>query len=159
MQSGADTRHDLVLRPATAADADQIAALFSASRRLLTFLPELHSVEEDRGYIIGHVIPECGVTVADRAGRILGFLAERPQWIEHLYVLPGQLRGGVGTALLDDVKERHVALELWCFFDNFAGRRFYEKHGFRIVEETDGSGNEARARDLRYRWERVAQLA
>ena len=36
------------LRPATEADAAEIAALFAVSRRLLTFLPDLHTVEEDR---------------------------------------------------------------------------------------------------------------
>ena len=36
------------LRGATAFDAEPIANVFSASFRLLTFLPMLHTVEEDR---------------------------------------------------------------------------------------------------------------
>ena len=39
----------VIIRRAIADDLPQIAALFSRSRRLLTFLPELHSVEEDHG--------------------------------------------------------------------------------------------------------------
>ena len=39
------------LRGATAFDAEPIANVFSASFRLLTFLPMLHTVEEDRRYI------------------------------------------------------------------------------------------------------------
>ena len=33
-----------------------------------------------------------------------------------------------------------------------AARAFYEKQGFVAVEFTDGTGNEARRPDVRYRW-------
>ena len=38
---------DLTNRVAIANDADAIARVFSPSLRLLTFLPELHTVEEE----------------------------------------------------------------------------------------------------------------
>ena len=74
------------LRLASAADADDIAALFAVSRRLLTFLPDLHTVEEDRAHIRDSVLPTYRVTVAERDGRIVGFMAELEGWIEHLYI-------------------------------------------------------------------------
>ena len=39
------------LRRATVADVDEVAAVFSASFRVLTFLPMLHTVAEDRSFI------------------------------------------------------------------------------------------------------------
>lgn len=140
------------LRLATPADADDIAALFSASRELLEFLPQLHTPAEDRGFIEGHVLPNYRVTVAEQDGTIVGFMADEPGWINHLYVAPEVLRLGIGSALLADVKARNAALDLWCFAQNLRARAFYEKHGFVAVESTDGSGNEERCPDVRYHW-------
>ena len=59
------------LRTAHPADADAVAAVFSPSLRLLRFLPDLHTVAEDR-WFIGHVIlAECSVTVAEEDGRVI----------------------------------------------------------------------------------------
>jgi putative acetyltransferase len=142
------------LRPAHPEDATVIAALFSASRRLLTFLPELHSPEEDQVFIRNHILSAYVVTVAVHDGQIAGYMAEGPGWIEQLYMHPREVRTGIGSALIEVAKMRHERLELWCFRDNIAGRSFYEKHGFVAVAETDGSENEAKAPDIRYRWVR-----
>lgn len=142
------------IRPAHPEDAEAIGRLFAASRRVLTFLPELHTVDEDLAYIRDVVMVEQLVTVALRDGVIVGFVAETPGWIEHFYMDPGQMRSGIGSVLMGIPKGRNPSLELWCFRDNDAGRAFYEKHGFVAVESTDGSRNEAKAPDIRYRWER-----
>ena len=144
----------VTLRPATQADANDVAALFATSRRLLTFLPDLHSVEEDQAYIRDKVLVDYRVTVAERGGRIVGFMAELEGWIEHLYMDVMQLRTGIGSVLLEDAKSRNRSLQLWCFANNLRGRAFYEKHGFVAVKFTDGDSNEARAPDILYRWER-----
>lgn len=144
----------ITLRPATQHDADDIAALFAVSRRLLTFLPDLHSVEEDRAHIRDKVLVDYRVTVAERDGRIVGFMAELEGWIEHFYMDAAQLRTGIGSALIADAKARNQSLGLWCFADNLRGRAFYEKQGFVAVKFTDGASNEAKAPDILYRWER-----
>ena len=146
----------VTLRRATEADANDIAALFAVSRRLLTFLPDLHTVEEDRAHIRDNVLRHYRVTVAERDGRIVGFMAELDGWIEHFYIDAAQLRSGIGSALIADAKARNESLELWCFADNMRGRAFYEKHGFVAVKFTDGTSNEARAPDILYRWVRPA---
>ena len=142
----------ITLRLATDADAARIAALFSDSQRLLTFLPDLHTDEEDRGFIGNVVMRECRVTVAESDGAIIGFMAEQPGWIDHLYIDPKVLRSGAGTLLLRDTLSRQDQLDLWCFADNARARAVYEKHGFVAAEFADGSGNEAKCRDIRYRW-------
>lgn len=142
------------IRPAHPDDADDIGRLFATSRRVLTFLPELHSVEADMAYIRATVMRDYLVTVALRDGVIVGFMAEKPGWIEHFYMDASQLRTGIGSVLIGVTKGRNSSIELWCFRDNLGGRAFYEKHGFVAVEQTDGSGNEAKAPDVRYRWQR-----
>ena len=139
---------------AVEADAAEIAALFATSRRLLTFLPDLHTVEEDRVFVRDHVLKDYRVTVAERDDTIVGFMAELEGWIEHLYIDATQLRSGVGSVLIADAQSRNEDLQLWCFADNLRGRAFYERMGFEAVKFTDGARNEAKAPDILYRWER-----
>lgn len=49
-------------------------------------------------------------------------------------------------------QRRPDGLQLWTFQVNGPARRFYERHGFAAVEETDGAGNEEREPDVRYVW-------
>ena len=143
----------LTLRTATAGDADAIAAVFSPSLRLLIFLPELHTIEEDRAFIAGVIMRECKVTVAEAGGAIVAFLARDGEEIRLLHTHPDFVGCGTGTMLLNAAKESGVAaLELWCFQANARARRFYERNGFRPIRFTDGEVNEERMPDVRYRW-------
>ena len=73
--------------------------------------------------------------------------------LNHLYVDPDAMGGGIGTALLARAQERcPQGFRLWTFQQNKGARRFYERSGFRVVELTDGSGNEEREPDVLYEW-------
>jgi putative acetyltransferase len=142
-------------RRATLDDAGGIAAVFSSSLRLLTFLPVLHTVEEDRRFI-ENIILECEVIVAEGDPGIVSFLALNGEEIRLLYSHPDFIGSGAGSLLLDAVKKSSVAaLELWCFQANERARRFYEERGFRAVRFTDGQDNEEKVPDVRYRWVRA----
>jgi hypothetical protein len=45
-------------------------------------------------------------------------------------------------------------LRLWVFQKNTPAIRFYTCRGFRLVELSDGSGNEEREPDALYQWRR-----
>ncbi len=142
-------------RQATHDDAEAIARVFSPSLRLLSFLPILHTVEEDRWFIEHVILKECDVTVAESDDRIVSFLARQDQEIRLLYTRSDRLGQGAGTQLIENAKTCGVtALELWCFQANVRARRFYEARGFRAIKFTDGANNEEKTPDLRYRWER-----
>lgn len=137
-------------------DAGGIAAVFSSSLRLLTFLPVLHTVEEDRRFIENIILTECEVIVAEGDPGIVSFLALNGEEIRLLYSHPDFIGSGAGSLLLDAVKKSSVAaLELWCFQANERARRFYEERGFRAVRFTDGQDNEEKVPDVRYRWVRA----
>lgn len=147
-------------RLATASDADGIASVFSPSFRLLTFLPMLHTVEQDRWFIENVILKECEVVVAERDGRIVSFLARDGEEIRMLYTHPDFVGSGAGSLLLEAVKASGVAaLELWCFQANIRGRKFYDERGFRAVHFTDGADNEEKMPDVRYRWERMPAVS
>ena len=144
----------LAYRSATASDADAIAQVFSQSYRLLSFLPELHTVEEDRWFIVNVILNECEVTVAEYQGAIVAFLARQNEEIRLLHTHPDFIGRGAGSLLLNAAKSRDAAaLELWCFQANLPARRFYEARGFRPIKFTNGEHNEENTPDLRYRWE------
>jgi GNAT superfamily N-acetyltransferase len=83
--------------------------------------------------------------------QVIAMLALHDDWVEQLYVSPVRQGQGVGRALIELAKRRRPAgLQLWTFAANEPARRFYERSGFVAVEETDGSGNEERAPDIRY---------
>ncbi len=142
-------------RLATIDDAQAIARVFSPSFRLLTFLPLLHTVEEDRGFIEDIILKECVVTVAEGDAGIVSFLARQEEEIRLLYSHPDFVGSGAGSLLLETAKKSGVAaLELWCFQANTGARRFYERHGFQAVRFTDGQDNDEKMPDALYRWER-----
>src|SRR5258708_22328237 len=139
-------------RRATLDDAGGIAAVFSSSLRLLTFLPVLHTVEEDRRFIENIILKECEVIVAEGDPGIVSFLALNGEEIRLLYSHPDFIGSGAGSLLLDAAKKSSiVALELWCFQANERARRFYEERGFRAVRLTDGRDTEEKEPDTRYR--------
>ena len=54
--------------------------------------------------------------------------------------------------------EQISCLSLWTFQRNAAARRFYERRGFTLVEETDGSRNMEKEPDALYAGRRVPEL-
>jgi GNAT superfamily N-acetyltransferase len=142
-------------RPARAEDAAAIARVLSPSFRLLSFLPMLHTEEEDRWFIENVVLKECAVTVAEDDKGIVAFLAQEGQEVRMLYTHPEFIGGGAGSLLIEVAKRSgEAALELWCFQANTRARRFYERHGFKAIRFTDGHDNEEKTPDVRYRWAR-----
>ncbi len=84
---------------------------------------------------------------------MLGISGVHEGELTHLYVAPEAQNQGIGSALLEHAKaESPDGLYLWVFQKNEGARRFYERHGFRLVELTDGAGNMEREPDARYEW-------
>ena len=143
----------LRIRPAEREDADPIARLFLVSKATLTFLPNIHTDEGTFSFIADIVLRDQDVHVAETDGEISGFIAIHGDMVEQLYVRPDLLRRGIGSALLRRAMERLPSgFRLWVFLQNVPARRFYERHGLRLIEETDGSRNEERTPDALYEW-------
>jgi putative acetyltransferase len=142
------------LRRAAASDADEIANVYYASFRLLTFLPMLHTTEEYRWFVSNVTLKNARSRLTrTKAGSSL-FLGRRGEKVRLLYTRPDRIGMGAGTQLIDAAKASNVdALELWCFQANERARRFYEARGFQAIRFTDGADNEERMPDIRYRWE------
>lgn len=143
------------IRRALPADAPEVAEVFIASQaEALPFLSRLHTPDETRAFIATDVYEKCDVWVAVDAGRIVGMMALAGTHLDHLYLLPGEYRRGIGSMLLDKAKELSPQkLTLYAFQVNARARAFYEYHGFMATEFGDGSGNEAGEPDVLYEWQ------
>jgi chorismate mutase/GNAT superfamily N-acetyltransferase len=155
---------DLTLRPASADDADILAALFVEARAAAypAMPASVHTPAEGRHWfreVLGLVartlpMPDARETwVAARADEVVGYLVLDPDWLDSLYVRPDVTGQGIGTALLDLAKSlRPDGFGLWVFETNMRAQEFYRRHGLVVVRRTDGSDNEERAPDLEMVW-------
>ncbi len=143
-----------IVRPATAADALEIAEVFLAARRdALPYLPNLHSDDETRHWIADVVLRHSEVWVAELDGVIAGFLSVAGDHLDHLYVRPTYYRQGIGDRLLTKAKEiSPQRLQLFTFQRNGRARVFYETRGFVPIDFNDGSRNEEGEPDVLYEW-------
>jgi ribosomal protein S18 acetylase RimI-like enzyme/chorismate mutase len=144
----------LVLRPAESVDLPAIADTYLAARAAAVphIPPAVHSPQAIHAWVAGWGTTDGSVWVAEQDG-LVGFARLRDDWLESLYVHPEAQGDGVGSALLELVKQRWAAgFSLHVFESNHRARRFYERHGLVTVGRTDGSANEERAPDLQMLW-------
>lgn len=148
------TPSSITIERASPLDAEEIAALYLASRAAaLPYLRRCHSDEETRDWIATVMLTTGETWVAREAGRILGFVALNGEELDQLYVLPGHLKRGIGSRLLAKAKERSPGrLSLFTFQRNAGARAFYERHGFRLIGLNAGDRNEEGEPDALYAW-------
>lgn len=124
-----------------------------ARREAMPYVPDIHTPGEVLEFVRDVVLSNDEVWVAESAGEVAGFLALSDGIVHHLYVY-SELQGhGAGSALLERAKELCPhGFRLWVFQRNTQARSFYEHRGLRLVELTDGAGNEEREPDALYEW-------
>lgn len=144
------------LRNATADDGPDVGEIYLRSFQWTyeaTPVRLAHPPSDVRRWAREILLTEHAVTVAVCAGIVVGFSAEKPGWLDQLYVDPAWAGRGVGDQLLRNVKNRQAqGFDLWTFEANRRACAFYERHHLVGIEHGDGSGNEEGQPDIRYRW-------
>ena len=144
---------DITINRLTSADAVETARVHRAAfDDRLPWLKGLHTPAEDITFFSGMVFSTCTLWGGFDGDGLIGFVAFRQGWIDQLYVAPGKQGRGLGGRLLAYAKAGQDCLRLWTFQRNALARRFYEKHGFTSIEETDGGRNEEKEPDVLYEW-------
>jgi putative acetyltransferase len=134
-------------------DMDRAATVHRASfDSALPTLTGLHTPEEDRWFFRERMFTTCELWGYFDNQDLVGIIAFREGWIDQLYVVPSSQGRGIGTALLEIARRRFSFLSLWTFQRNTNARRFYERQGFTLVRETDGSANAEKEPDALYVW-------
>ncbi|MFE2041549.1 GNAT family N-acetyltransferase [Streptomyces sp. NPDC059477] len=143
------------IRRADAADAAAIARVHMTSRvATMPYLPPQQRSHDQVTRWVGDVLlPSCRTWVAVGDGEILGYAALDGDMLEHLYLRPEVRRRGIGTLLLDQVG-RHSpdGVSLHVFQQNTDARAFYDRHGFTVLDTSDGHRNMEGLPDMTLRW-------
>jgi ribosomal protein S18 acetylase RimI-like enzyme len=140
-----------MIRRATRADAAEVSRVFVAARDEMTYLPRIPA--EHRPLLGGWFMERSTIFLTEEQGSVVGFSGIADGELTHLYVDPVAQNRGIGSELMAHAKTVSPdRLELWVFQKNESARRFYERHGFRLVELTDGSENMEKEPDARYEW-------
>jgi chorismate mutase/GNAT superfamily N-acetyltransferase len=144
---------EFTLRPADVADVEALVAVHVSARRAAAMPPLVHSQDDVRGWLDGRLRSNDSVWAAEVDGVVVGYARFTETWLDDLYVVPGLAGHGIGSALLDLVKQqRPDGFCLWVFEMNTLARAFYERGGFVELERTDGHANEEKAPDIKMAW-------
>lgn len=144
------------LRPANAADASRIASLLIDTRStFMPYAPSAHPEQEVREWVATFLVPSGGVTVAELQGQVVATMAtqrsESCTWVTQMAVDPSLVGRGIGSLLLAQaIRTLPLPIRLYTFQANVGARHFYERHGFKPIEFTDGHANEERCPDVLY---------
>ena len=119
----------------------------------MPYLPDIHSAEEVLTWMRGILPQHDEAWVAEDEKRVIGFFMLSDGLLYHLYVYPEVHGQGAGSLLFERARELSPeGFRLWVFQRNTQAREFYERRGMRVVELTDGSGNEEHEPDVHYEW-------
>jgi len=134
---------NLGLEPAHAGDAETLAALrVAAMRASLEHLGRFDAERARNRFLAGFDPAHTRHVVAD--GQRVGLVVVRPEGddlrLDHLYVLPAHQGRGIGAAVLADVlahaDARRARVRLVALRGS-AANRFYQRHGFVVVGESE----------------------
>lgn len=145
----------VTIRPAAPTESDLCAWIHIHALRDMAFLPrELHTDAETLAWMRDTVFVSQQVLVAEgKEGNVAGYLALEGDLVTGLYIRAGDRRLGIGSALLEAAKSLSPdGLRLWVFQPNTDAIRFYTRHGFRTLLETDGRDNDEKVPDLLMGW-------
>jgi ribosomal protein S18 acetylase RimI-like enzyme len=136
-------------------DVERVVEIWNQTKRdTYDFIPQERdrSVDDDRGFFVAHILPQCAIWVAREDGRIVGFVALRGSYVDRLYVHPGAQRRGIGEALLRQaIAQSPTGIELHTHVKNGKARAFYEKNGLRAVKFGISPPPESEP-DVEYHW-------
>jgi len=80
-------------------------------------------------------LPDSDTWVYEDSNTIIGFISMVENEIGGLFVNPKNHSKGIGTSLVNHMKQFHKELEVEVFEQNKIGRPFYEKSGFKTIHE------------------------
>lgn len=101
---------------------------------------------------VKEMLPQAEVYVYENHGEIQGFVGAAGEFIEGIFVADGMQSQGIGSLLLNYLKDRKARLSLNVYQKNTRAIRFYQREGFQIQGE--GLDADTGEKDYEMMWER-----
>ena len=111
-------------------DTDAIMNIWYQASSLAHPFLETDFVEKAMRDLRDLYIPNAETWVYEDNNSVIGFISMLGNEIGGLFVMPDNRFKGIGTQLVDFVKELHGELEVEVFERNTIGRSLYENYGF-----------------------------
>lgn len=124
-----------MIRQRTEKDNDEIMNIWHKSSSLAHPFLETAFVEKVKKDMRTIYIPKTETWVYEEHNNVIGFISMIGNEIGGLFVLPSNHAKGIGTKLVNFVKELHNELEVEVFEKNYIGRSFYDKYGFTQIKK------------------------
>ncbi|RED51293.1 putative acetyltransferase [Aestuariispira insulae] len=124
-----------MIRKYRTTDTDAIVrAYYNASKLAHPFLTEefLQKVMCD---IPELYLPNTETWIAEEEGAVAGFLSLMGNEVAALFLEPDYHGKGIGRALMDKAVLEKGDLEVVVFKENAIGRAFYDRYGFKKIDE------------------------
>lgn len=116
-------------------DLDTVLDIWYKSSTLAHPFLENAFVEQVKKDMRNLYIPNSQTWVYEDDNIVVGFISMAENEIGGLFVLPNHHSKGIGTQLVNFVKEFHDELEVEVFEKNPIGRAFYNKYGFQLIKQ------------------------
>ena len=98
---------------------------------------------ENKYNYVKEILPNAEIYVYIFKENIVGFIGLNENYIEGLFVNTDNQCNGIGTSLLNKVKENRNSLSLNVYKKNISAINFYKKNDFKITsEDIDEKTNE-----------------
>lgn len=123
---------------------------YEASSLAHPFL-EADFVEKAKKDLRDIYIPNTETWVYEDNNTVIGFISMLGNEIGGLFVLPNNHFKGIGTQLVNFIKESHSELDVEVFEKNAIGRAFYEKYGFVQINKYYHAESKNEVLRLRYK--------
>ena len=99
---------------------------------------------------------QAEVYIYEQGGNIAGFIGLEGSHIAGLFIDKHHQSQGIGTSLIEFIKQKHLSLTLTVYRKNEKALQFYQKHNFVAVEERiDTNNNEV---ELLMRWDKACPI-
>lgn len=125
-----------MIRPFETKDLDAIMEIW-----LNTNISTHHFIDshywKDNYDLVKEQLPTATINVYLEGNEILGFIGISENFIAGLFVKEGVQSRGIGTQLLNSVKQSVNSLKLDVYQENKQAIQFYSKHGFNVSDEND----------------------
>lgn len=135
-------------------EAEVVGVWHRAGKAAYPFLPmwQWLTIEQAGKIFRDLIVPRCRIWVGTFDDTVVAYLAMNGSYIDRMYVDPRYWRKGWGSRFIAFAKEQFPeGLDLHTHQENHAARRFYERHGFRVVRFGTSPPPES-APDVEYSW-------
>lgn len=131
--------------------AEQTVQMWRESKEKAIGQKEIHSFENHVNFLISILAKHFQIDLALIGNKVVGMIAYNYTEISQLYIHNDYQGIGIGQTLLEIAKRNSEGrLTLYTFEVNKMAQRFYEKHGFKIIDK--GHENEENLADILYEW-------